>query len=193
MRAFTITDSDEQCVVPGVVITNGNQEPGLRVGENSVVPLATEGVELFKAAKQTANEAGFEPKLFGITLRAADVSDKGDTRLIKERGKSSWALVHVAMCAGMGGRMWLEAAGFDEVDEEDAVRRKPRAFPGAGIEVVAIGHGPLGEPHALLKVKKGAAFRVCRNGALGGLPPVIDINWNGYEMFARPAPRYRKK
>lgn len=198
MRTYTITDvNDEgtQFVVPGVVITNGDAEPGLRIGEESatIVPVAREGVALFKAAKGAANEAGFEPRRFGITLRAADISDRDGVRIIKERGKSPYALVHVAMCAGVGGRLWIEAAGFDEVEDDAAVRRQPRMFPGAGVEVVAIGHGPQGEPHALLKLKKGAAFRICRNGALNGLPPAVDINWNGHEMFARPAPRYRKK
>lgn len=197
MRAYTITDVDDgevAFVKEGVFITNGDGEPGLRVGDGDAtthVPVSREGVELFRAAKEIAQEEG--KALHGMVLEATDIADNG-LRLVKERTRRSpFALVHLAICAGHGGRMWLEDAGFDTCEEPEQVRRVPRAFPGHGIEVMAIGHGPQGEPHGLFRLKKGAAFRIRRNGALEGAPPVLDINWNGHQLYVRPSPQYRKK
>ena len=72
------------------------------------------------------------------------------------------------------------------------VKRFYQPFPSAGIEVHAIGTGPNGEPHALIKMLPGASFRVCRIGYRGGLPPENVVVWTGSKLRVITPGKYGK-
>jgi hypothetical protein len=188
MRAFTITEAKSgDFVEKGVVITGGDH-PGLWVGEfegesSTHIPLCNEGAELFRAADAQTNQR------LSLVLPAAEVSSTEPTRIIKEREHSPCALIHMAMCAGEGGELWLEAAGFDEREDDGGVYRVPRPFPSLGVEVVAFGHGPGGEPQGLFKMTPGSAFRIMRTGDVGQ-NRVFNVAWTGHKLYVRP--KYRR-
>lgn len=203
MRCFTITDkSDEEFVEAGIIVSDTaaildfgkendpvivqNEHPAVKIGVGcavSRVPVSAEHAEAFTTAKKAFS-------MNALKLLHADVVDNdGTPKIVKERAKSPWLLVHVALAAGVGGKLWFEDAIPEKEFDGWEVRTKPRPFPGPGVKVLAIGCGHQGEPQALLKVARGAGFRIRRSGQLEGVPPVIEVHY-GRELTARP--RYKK-
>lgn len=130
-------------------------------------------------------------------LLHAEIAHQPPFRLVKGRPNQcgDQCIVHIATAAGVGGHLWYEANTFEEIEEE--VRGRPRVVraynffsPSPGIEVLAIGHGENGEPHALLRMVPGASFRICRNGELPGLSPVLIVAWTGSVLRVFPPKRY---
>lgn len=137
---------------------------------------------------------------------AADLSDNEPLRLIKERGDSSTCLVHVATKAPLDGQLWFESSSWDEELEDTRwgkeVTRVYRPFPPPGVEVIATGLGPVGEPEVLLLMQKRASFRICRSGdpkSFGDGPddpqryPVLVVVWPGSTLRCFPPKKYEKE
>lgn len=112
--------------------------------------------------------------------------------LVHDRSRSNTVLVHVDTMAGEGGRLWYEANSWSEVRTSRVIRQY-HEFPSAGVDVLAIGYGPGGEPHALVKMIPGASFRICRDGDLDGASPVIVVVWSGSVLSAFPPKKFQKK
>ncbi len=92
------------------------------------------------------------------------------------------ALVYVHTAAGHNGKLWFSANVWDERLHDGRVVREYRPFPAVGVDVLAIGTGPTGEPEALLQMHQGASFRIQRDGDLQGLPPTLVVSWTGSVM-----------
>lgn len=200
MRCFTITDTGrEELLESGIMVSETeelialnaeggvdvkNTRPSVAIGLGRTVarvPVSAEHATAFQRTKQALG-------LNALKLTRADVieDENGDVpMLIKERGESPWLLVHVSLAAGVGGKLWYEDILPDKEFDGWEVHTKPRAFPGPGIKVLAFGCGPQGEPQALLKIARGAGFRIRRTGNLDGLPPVVEVRYKR-RLQARP-------
>jgi hypothetical protein len=133
-------------------------------------------------------------ELYGInalTWLKADVVEEPESGpvLVNEEHESPWLLVHVAIPAGSGGRLWFEDILLEKIFSGREVRMRPAAFPGPGVKVLAIGCGELGEPQALLKLARGASFRIHRTGELDGELPVIEVRYRKELEVGPPKPK----
>jgi hypothetical protein len=204
MKCFTITDRGDgsDCVEEGVivsetealidltsdVVTVKNTRPSVAIGMGrsvARVPVSAEHAAVFQVAKATLG-------CNALKLKTADVveDEQGDVpMLIKEKSECPWLLVHVALAAGVGGRLWFEDVLPERTFDGWAVRTAPGPFPVPGVKVLAFGVGPQGEPQALIKMARGAGFRVKRTGNLDGLPPVIEVRYKKKLEAKPPAPK----
>lgn len=138
-----------------------------------------------------------------MRILEGEIADSPPTRIIPARQpyyRTSECLVYVATHAPPGGDLWYEAATFKEIRYEGGgVGRQYDEFPGLGIHVLAEGKGPSDELHMLLKLERGAKFRIRRDGnfklfedekGAPQRPQTLHINWTGSGLFASfPRPR----
>ncbi len=153
-----------------------------------------------------------------MTVRQSELSDRNEQhpmRLIRERRdqqgrrtESNCCLVYIETDALVGGEMWFESTSWNEViGNSDGVDRVFKPFPSVGVEVMARGYSEHGAPQALLRMKKRASFRICRNGnftvANEGLRPkktaddryaypVMVVVWPGSSLRCFPPKRFER-
>lgn len=122
-----------------------------------------------------------------------------DGELCRSRShKDNRALVLMEASCGEGGELWLQANSYSETLVNGAIERGYDAFPPPGIEVVAYGSGPGGEPHGLFVMHRGASFRIGRSGDFGGpmsnpgqgTSPVLVVSWTGGSLKVFPPAKY---
>lgn len=187
MKLFTLTDSDSGCVVDGIMISNGVNSPGLIVGEEPAAALVPLGYSLRNSFREIRKAKPGRAHALPDAL-VVEMPEGPCFLPSPAKENTSECIVHLALCAGERGKLWVEQTRHDEALVEGArgprVMQVPKQFPGLGVTVLAIGHGPAGEPQALLKLVPGASFRIRRNGVLGGLPRKITVQWTGSKLTA---------
>lgn len=149
-------------------------------------------------------------------LGVADFSSDGESIVRETKPECRWrwqedrrALVLVQTAAGCGtangeGKLIFSARSFTErVSRKGKVVKEYHPFvttsddtwlgqPMTGIEIVAAGCGPNGEPNALLVMREGASFRIYRTGDVGDAPREINVKWTGKMLTKWARGRYPK-
>lgn len=115
-----------------------------------------------------------------IELLYADLDGKGS--IVREKERSSDALVLVETMAGENGHISFKSTTFDEVMDfrSNRVRRRYRdQFPPTGVSIISEGKSKQGSRCLLLRMMPSSSFRMERTGALGEAPTVFTVAWKG--------------
>jgi hypothetical protein len=145
-------------------------------------------------------ESALSARLTSVTL------EREPLKLMRLMDQSDCALVHITTLAPIDGQMWYEANTWTEeiveTNRGEEVERTYGEFPSVGVEVLARGHGPQGEPHGLFLMRKKASFRIVRKGDPSTFDddpngpqrsPVLVVVWPGSTLRCFPPARYASR
>lgn len=187
MKCYTIREEAHKGIMISAKCMAGEVPPSLVIGAPGSMTVVPLGGEL-RRVYQAAHEAGLKE----LNLMRADLASSPPLRFIRERNpRDSRALVYFE--TESIGRLRLMANSYQEYVDRERVQRQYDFFPGAGVEVVAMGTSPSGAPHGLFIMQPGSSFRIERMVDSPDDSPVLIVAWPGSSLRCFPPKKYQGK